>query len=621
MKKKSVVIIFLLIWGAIASLYGCAPKVVLEPIPMESPHDLFTKAEKSFETGAYAEAWAQYESYLNKFPDSPMAPGALMKMGKIKAWQGDYETARIYFERILTEYPDTVFFSDAGVEVLEMLFAQGRFSDLIHRATDLPKERMNRIQEVRVSILVGDSFLSMDLPMEAVYSYMHGYERASTTERETIETKIRTALSKLSETQTRELADRLKDPALRALVEGPRKTTAFNREIIGCLLPLSGQYKEFGQRALRGIELAMHQFGSRGTTQYKMIVKDAQSESSSSVKGVQELFDENASCIIGPMVEPVPAVKKAQELQIPIVALSQKEGIPETGDYVFRNFITPEMQVNTLVSYAMNELGADRFIVLYPREKYGTTFMNLFWEEVVKQNGQMVGSEPYNPGQTDFEDSLKRLENLFRYAPRGLDSTEAASVGRGITANTGRGYEGFSNDGDSEHIQYDKDGNAFVVRPSDVLFIPDSSKFAGLIIPQLAYHDVNNVIIMGTNLWHSDELIKMAGPYAQGALITDGFFEQSQSLQVREFVDAFERIYGSKPGFFEAIAYDTAMMLFKVLSNPGIRNRQDIRDNLQKMPHYNGVTGKTAFKENGDVEKELFLLELRNDKFIEIRSF
>jgi branched-chain amino acid transport system substrate-binding protein len=621
MKHNWLVIFLLLISTALSALNGCAPKTVLEPARTENPDELFAKAEKSFETGAYAAAWEQYQVYLEKFPGSPLAPGALMKMGKIKAWQGDYETARTYFEKILSDFPSTVFYSDAGVEVLEMLFEQARYSDLIHRATDLPKEKLNRIQEVRVAMLVGDSFLAMDLPMEAVYSFIHGYERASTTERETLGRKIKAALLKLNTAEILEVAKKIQDPALKALVEGAQQTAAFHPEVIGCLLPLSGQYKEFGQRALKGIELAVHQFGSSGGMRFKMIVKDSGSEAGSTAKGVQALYDEKASCIIGPLVEPILAVTKAQELKIPIIALSQKEGIPETGDYVFRNFITPEMQVSALVSYAVNELGAQRFAVLYPREKYGTTFMNLFWGAVVKHERQMVGAEPYDPGQTDFAEPLKKLAGLFRYASKSTGTAGTSPEGKATETNPGRTYSGVTDDGDPERIQYDENGNAFVFKKTDVLFIPDSPKLAGLIIPQLAYHDVDNVIIMGSNLWHSDEFIKMTGAYAQGAVITDGFFDQSTSLPVREFVDAFEGIYGSKPGFFEAVAYDTAMMLFKVLSNPGIRTRGDIRDGLLKMPHFNGVTGKTAFKDNGDAEKELFLLELRNDKFIEIRPF
>jgi branched-chain amino acid transport system substrate-binding protein len=43
----------------------------------------------------------------------------------------------------------------------------------------------------------------------------------------------------------------------------------------------------------------------------------------------------------------------------------------------------PQMQVQSLVSFAVEELGARRFAVLYPDENYGRRYMNLFWDQVV----------------------------------------------------------------------------------------------------------------------------------------------------------------------------------------------------------------------------------------------
>ena len=99
----------------------------------------------------------------------------------------------------------------------------------------------------------------------------------------------------------------------------------------------------------------------------------------------------------------------AQEKRIPIITLSQKENIAEIGDYVFRNFITPKMQVETIVSYAIDMLGLSRFAILYPDDKYGTGFMTLFQDEVMAYGGEIVAVEPYNPDQTDFAEPIKTL--------------------------------------------------------------------------------------------------------------------------------------------------------------------------------------------------------------------
>ena len=73
-------------------------------------------------------------------------------------------------------------------------------------------------------------------------------------------------------------------------------------------------------------------------------------------RAVQELQQENVAAIIGPLLKVNEAGLAAQELQIPLIALTQKSDFPLQGDYLFSNFITPEMQVKTLGSYLFNEL-------------------------------------------------------------------------------------------------------------------------------------------------------------------------------------------------------------------------------------------------------------------------
>ena len=253
----------------------------------------------------------------------------------------------------------------------------------------------------------------------------------------------------MEDDQIEALVGRLSDPAHVSLVEKLHQQKLFRYDTIGCLLPLTGQYKVFGQRALRGIELALHQYGDRrnGGPSFKIILKDTKSDPDVAAQRVEDLFEEKVACIIGPVAEPLQAVKKAQKLGIPIIALSQKEGIPETGDYVFRNFITPKMQVSSLVSYAVNLLGENRFAVLYPLENYGKTYLELFREEVLHQNAEMTGVASYEPGQTDFEIPIKQLLGLYIVTPE-----------------------------DPEPALDD-------LPNAPIVFIPDAPKMAGLIIP------------------------------------------------------------------------------------------------------------------------------------------
>jgi ABC-type branched-subunit amino acid transport system substrate-binding protein len=404
-----------------------------------------------------------------------------------------------------------------------------------------------------------------------------------------------------------------------SLIDEIKKNAFFQRYTLGCLLPLSGPYQTFGLRALRGIELAQAQFSRQsGNPPLNIIIKDTGADPDKTVTAMEELYREQVAAIIGPLVTSEIAAREAQEMGIPIITLTQKDNIPEIGDKVFRNFITPKMQVQTLTSFAVESLGLFRFAILYPDETYGNTFMNLFWDQLLEAGGEVVAVESYKPDQTDFSDSIKKLVGLYYEIPEDLKPEEEEdltadqeSEGNEIPAAADetrkRGARG-----------EDEEEEPQAIVDFDAIFIPDSPGKAGQIVPQLAYYDIKDVYILGTNLWHSDSLIKIANQYVQGAVMPDGFFADSPSPRVQKFVKEFEETYEETPDFIEAIVYDSAMMLFNVVSREQIRYRSEIRDELLNLDNFPGVTGLTRFDENGDAQKKLYLLRVKGKKFVEL---
>jgi ABC-type branched-subunit amino acid transport system substrate-binding protein len=123
---------------------------------------------------------------------------------------------------------------------------------------------------------------------------------------------------------------------------------------------------------------------------------------------------------------------------------------------------------------------------------------------------------------------------------------------------------------------------------------------------------------MGTNLWHSDKLIKLAQNYVQEAILTDAFYAKDSKKNIKKFITDFEEINGESPGLIEALAYDTAMVNFYNLSNPEIQSRSDLKHALKKQPGFDGITGHTSFKENGDAVKRLYLLQVEENRFVQV---
>jgi ABC-type branched-subunit amino acid transport system substrate-binding protein len=399
------------------------------------------------------------------------------------------------------------------------------------------------------------------------------------------------------------------------LIEEIRKKSVYSKYTIGCLLPLSGPYERFGRKALKGIELAMNQFCSQGAqTALKLIIKDTESDPDKAAAAVMELFEEHVAAIIGPIFTAESAALVAQDKGVPIITITQKNNITDTGDYVFRNFFTPMMQVQTLVSYVIEKLGLGSFAILYPDDNYGTTFMNLFWDEVTVYGGKVVGVESYSVEDTDFADPIKKLVGLYYEVPEDLKIPEELKI-TDILVEDDEDDVAEDEGKDDDNISEEE---AEAIVDFDAIFIPDAPERAGLIIPQLAFYDVKDVYLLGTNLWHCDSLIKMTQRYVQNAIVPDVFFAESSSKQVADFVAIFEQTFKEKPEFIEAIAYDSAMILFKIVSRPDIRYRSSIKSALINLNNFQGVTGLTSFDKNGEIKKRLYLLRIKGNKFIEL---
>ena len=645
---------FFLVLGA------CVPKppVPTEPSPTGIEDTLFVDAENFFETEDYAQALDAYTAYLDQYPDRPLAPAALMKIGRINSIMGNYYDARRAYNRVITEYPRSSFNPDARVEGLFTFYSEKNYQEVIQQAPDVIRSVDSASHVFRIYAMVGDAYMALELPLDAFKYYAEAQNMASESEQFAITQKIKASIAQLDSEKILQLlegmdkkmpADYLMfqlglnyameekyDDAIIAmenfldqfpehenaslaedLIKQIKESALFSRYTIGCLLPLSGPYQSVGFRALKGIELALDRFSAQSDgPQMNIIVKDTGGSTEQTRLAIQELIDERVAAIVGPIVTAELAAFEAQQNRIPIITLTQKDQITDIGDYVFRNFITPEMQVKAIADYTTTSLGLNRFAILYPDENYGITFMNLFWDRLIENGGKVVGLESYNPEHTDFADPIRKLVGLYYKIPE--DLREAAELSPGEND-----YQG-----DAERQLNQTSGNGIRSRKKkdepeafvdfDAIFIPDSPKTAGLIIPQLAFYDVKDVYLIGTNLWHSEVLIKMATQYVQGAIMPDGFFAESASPTVQDFVKVFEDTYEETPGFIEAVVYDSAMMLFGVLVQPDLRFKSELKERLLNLTDFSGVTGPTYFNENGEAQKQLYLLKIKGRKFVEL---
>lgn len=672
--------IFLLAFLAM-SLFSCA-RVPVSDKPQRIPsvsegdaYDLFSSAEHMFSDQRYDDALMQYQTFINTYPDDKFVEAALMKLGAIHAIRHEDEKAIHVFQRVVDQFPYGLFANEAQIRKLESLYSLEQFDEVAASAMTLLKRRWSDHERKRLSLLAADSQMAGGFYTDAAYYYFKAYELIKDDKTEEIYAKLKSAVAKLGEEQISLLLENVTDEkveglflyqlavvlavnekyddaldilalfleshlahelsaAASELMDTIAQRYVFEPFTIGCVLPLSGPYQIYGQRALNGIEMALEKYRAvNGEPPFKIIVKDTLSDPVHAVEAVRFMAEAKVGAILGPMATAEAAASEAQSMGIPIIVFTQKDHIPETGPYVFRNFITPKMQAASVVSYAVEELGLKKFAILYPNEKYGITYMNLFWDEVISKGGDVVGVEAYDPDKTDFADPIKKLTGLYYDipsdlklkggAPADLYDLAAADEFIGladILKDPVDRVSGlfFLKNSDEEDLDKDGDEPEPVV-DFDAVFIPDAPKKAGLIIPQLTFHDVKDVYLIGTNLWHSKSLIKMSRRYVQGALIPDGFFAASDAPVVKDFTSGFMAVFNETPGIIEATAYDSAMMLFEVMEKPQVKLRRTIKHELLNLGTFSGTTGLTSFDFNGNANKDLYMMRIKGRRFVELK--
>ncbi len=378
---------------------------------------------------------------------------------------------------------------------------------------------------------------------------------------------------------------------------------AVRPEAVGCLLPLSGSFALYGQEVLNGVQLALARITQRGVA-LQLIVRDSRGSAEEAASLVQELAARDVISVIGPLASrsSLSAARKAQEIGVPIITLTQRDGITAEGDMVFQNFLTSAMEVERLVQKATRQMGLSRFAILYPDTPYGRTLMNLFWDSVEEAQGSITAVESYRPEETDFAAEIRKMVGL--HYPRPESAADALVEKKVLFSQMGADL-GFSSE---------KEGNPII--DFDAVFIPDNAQKVSLIAPQFPFHKVFRVRFLGTSLWQSPDLVEHAGEYLQGAVFPSGFSAQNPSSSVKEFVALYRKTYDAEPGILAAEGYDTLMFLGHILAKEAPKTRQDLQRAMRASKDFTGISGKMVFNDHREVIKNPTLYSIRGKRLV-----
>ncbi len=371
---------------------------------------------------------------------------------------------------------------------------------------------------------------------------------------------------------------------------------------IGAVLPLTGKYADIAQRTLRGLQLGLGIYGA-DKSDLRLAVLDSEGNPDGARRAVERLVSEDhVIAVVGSLLSKTATsvASKADELGVPSIALSQKAGLTDIGDTVFRNSLTSEMQVRFLVRNAMEKMNLKRFAILYPNDAYGVEFANLFWDEVLARGGTVTAAQTYNSTETDFSGPIQRLVGKYYVEDRANEYKTRLT-------------DWYKKQKSLGARQKPPDDLLPPALGFDAIFIPDGVKALAQIAPTLTYYDVQNVKLLGTNLWNSDDLVRRTEKHLEGAVFVDSFLPSDQEFAGTRFYKEYQKIFGEPPGPFEAQAYDAGLILRQALAS-GRKTRIDLQDQMARLSDFPGGVGRLNLSGPREISRPIVTLTVADGK-------
>lgn len=629
-----------------------------KPTLLEDP---FLQAEYLFHSGDFLAAKPLYHNYLSQNPSGKRSHQALFRLGSIDQSIKSYSTAARFYQILLQRFPrsilaDSVRFGLAvcHYELADYNSAESNFKMVLRLSSDkkikwkimiylaqIDGGRMNyekaftklkqahdqiENKEIRKqAVVVTEKLINEKLGKNQVSALIqklgNGFpvdllllRKISSHRAEGDITNYMASMEKFigffpNHSRKAEVKSRLNQI----------KADTGAKIKIGVVIPLTGKLALTGQKVLQGIQLAVHQLPFQAREKLALEVRDSghqlpMKEIIADLSGLP-----NVVGIIGPLLSDEVAIagKVARDYLIPIFSPSASTyGLVDENSFMFRNALTREIQAKFLAEYAVNTLQLKRFAVLHPYEPFGFELKDIFIKEVESFGGEVVVVAGYDRTQNDFKKQIFELG--------GVEDDELEKIGRELVLSEGV-IPDFSSPStfsrpliDMGHWSGDdvEKLKVSLELSYDAIFIPGVYDKVGLIIPQLAFYNVNTVSLLGTNGWNSPELVTMGGKYLTNVYFVDGFYPDSHHVEVQKFVRDFKANFGEEPGYLSAQSFDAAnIMINNILAGAG--NRIKMKESLKAVKNFPGVTGNTTLLPSGDSEKNIFALTVKRKKIVQ----
>jgi|TARA_R110000850_G_scaffold277152_1_gene425038 branched-chain amino acid transport system substrate-binding protein len=326
---------------------------------------------------------------------------------------------------------------------------------------------------------------------------------------------------------------------------------------IGINVPLTGFAAADGNSALTGAKLAVKKANANGGIngeQIELVIYDDQASAKDAIPAATKLIEKDE--VVGAVSGSYSAATRAaagvfQNAQVPyVVAYSIDPSITRTGDYMFRVSSMGEVQGRAGAKLVDN-LGKKRVVLVTLNNDFGQALANGFKDAAPKFNLDIINEYEYGIKDRQFGPLIAKIKS------------------------------------DDPEVIY-ASGYFFNAGP-----LVSQIRAAGITVP-----------IIGQEGYDSDKFIEIAGPAAEGTLVTTSLDRDSESKVTQAFLKEFREEAGFGADMVAASTYSATAILLDGLRETGGKGGAALRDAIAKGT-YEMPIGKLQFNDLHEVNKDV----------------
>lgn len=349
---------------------------------------------------------------------------------------------------------------------------------------------------------------------------------------------------------------------------------------LGLICPLSGSSAVSGQIMYNATKMAVDEInaagGINGTIPINLISVDDEGVPATSVTAMQKLVEQDkVNAVIGAQASSctLANMEITKAAQIPqITPASSNVAVTESGNpYIYQLTATDELHMRNVMSYMTEEQGATTFAILYESSDFGTGGYKIASSICGEYGLEMVDSEVYNAGDTDFSVPLGKIGEA------------------------------------------DPDFLIFWGYHTEVAMICRQMQQYGIDLPCIGQG------------YNSPELTTLGGDAVNGVMISTAFDAANPDEKVQEFDKKYNELYNDGYDQNAPQSYD-AVYIIKDAVERCMADGKDYTDGAVlndyiRSTQWQGATGLTTFDENGRMDKELLIIAIEDGEHVIVKGY